>query len=170
MLLCYQLLKEIKVRLLKTIEVYGSYTYAGTIKTVEKRGSDVGFLIGHGAWYPLEKGEYEEIAEVPQVQSMTSEQKDREIKRWMDICLEQEELLIKKALQEERDLNDIQAQLAMVHRLEIRVEKLKEALLSFPLQHTRGCTYDNVNGDEGEFCTCKLAHRRKLYNEALGNS
>lgn len=60
----------------------------------------------------------------------------------------------------DRALEADQARLLFIEA-SVEIRKLK-SMLAGTLTHTRGCTYDNAPGDEGDFCTCGLAKRRKL--------
>lgn len=49
------------VRLLRDVEIAGVRHHAGTILSAVRRGGGAGIVFGHGAIFPLDPGEYEEV-------------------------------------------------------------------------------------------------------------
>ena len=51
-----------------------------------------------------------------------------------------------------------------VREIKALISEVKALIESFPLTHTRSCSYDNAFGDEGDFCTCNLRERSREAN------
>lgn len=47
-----------------------------------------------------------------------------------------------------------------VKEIKALMKEARDLINTFPIGHTRSCSFDNSSGDEGDYCDCGLRERR----------